>query len=202
MEEPKGSPKNWPPLGLPAGSVRALLTLTILAVVVTTYVRDRELDVLWVETLLIALAHYFTTRRFVALPPEAMRRLQEEGVIEDERHPLYLPRGSIRTIILATFAGLAYYLSREGRLHEPRVVTLLGIVSAYVLGAIVRGVTGWFQRRRTSRPSRFWADARAMIALGALALAAIPVFFDEAQLFSPELHKIALAIALFYFGSR
>jgi hypothetical protein len=34
MQEFEGSPKTWPPLGLPTGSVRALLTLIIVAVVV------------------------------------------------------------------------------------------------------------------------------------------------------------------------
>ena len=36
MNELESSPKTWPPLGLPTGSVRALLTLIVVAVVVTT----------------------------------------------------------------------------------------------------------------------------------------------------------------------
>lgn len=207
MEEPQGSPKSWPPLGLPAGSIRALLTLLILGVVVSALLRGHDLDVLWIETLLIALAHYFTTRRFVALPPEALKRLQDEGVIEDERNPLYLPRHSIRTIILLTFAGLAYFLYQKGRLFEPRAISLLSIVGAYLLGAMVRGVTGWFNRRRTGRPSRFWKDARAVIVLLALTAAALPEFLEVDRSFAPtirdvEFHKVALALVLFYFGSR
>ena len=33
MNEFEGSPKTWPPLGMPTGSVRALLTLIMVAVV-------------------------------------------------------------------------------------------------------------------------------------------------------------------------
>ena len=68
-----GSPKTWPPLGLPTGSVRALLTLIVVAVVVTKMVFHRPPDSIWIETLLIALAHYFTSRRFVSLSPEIMQ---------------------------------------------------------------------------------------------------------------------------------
>jgi hypothetical protein len=67
-----------PPLGLPSGSVRALLTLLIVAVVVVQVVRGREVEPLWTETLMIALAHYFTSRRFINLAPDVMRRLEAE----------------------------------------------------------------------------------------------------------------------------
>lgn len=61
MNEFEHSPKTWPPLGLPTGSVRALLTLIVLAVVVTRTVLRRSPDPLWIETLLIALC--ITSRR-------------------------------------------------------------------------------------------------------------------------------------------
>ena len=80
--EPEGSPKYWPPLGLPVGSVRAILTLFVVAIVTASVARGHDLDLIWTETLLIALAHYFTSRRFVSLPPEVLKRIQEEGLIE------------------------------------------------------------------------------------------------------------------------
>ena len=202
MIEPEGSPKDWPPLGLPAGSVRALLTLTIMAVVVSSLAQKRELDILWIETLLIALAHYFTSRRFVGLPPAVVKRLEQEGVIDKEKNPLFLPRHTIRTLILAAFAGLAVYLYREQRLSEPRVLSLLGIVAAYVLGTLVRGICGWIGRWRSGRPSRFWGDAEAVIVLSTLALVAIPELLNSTKLLPPEVHKVALGLVLFYFGSR
>jgi hypothetical protein len=202
MLEPEGSPKDWPPLGLPVGSVRALLTLAIVAVVVSNLAQKREPDPLWIETLLIALAHYFTSRRFVALPPGVVKRLEQEGVIDKEQHPLFLPRHTIRTLILAAFAGLAVYLYREHRLFEPQALTLLLIVAAYVLGALVRGISGWIGRWRTRRPSRFWGDAKAVIVLLAIALVAFAEFLNFADQLPPEAHKVALGLVLFYFGSR
>ena len=107
--------RNRPPLGLPNGSVRALLTLLVVAVVIVEVIRRHEVEPLWTETLMIVLAHYFSSRRFITLSPELVRRLEGEGKIEVESNPLYLPRHSIRAIIVLAFVGLAIYLYRE---HE------------------------------------------------------------------------------------
>lgn len=202
MAENAGSPKQWPPLGLPVGSVRALLTMIIVGVVILDLVRGRDPDVLWIETLLIAMAHYFTSRRFVSLPPDVVHRLEQEGVLEEERQPLFLPRHTIRTLIVAAFAGVAFYLYREGRLLEPRSISLLGIVFAYLFGTFVRGIKTWLSRKRSGPPSRFWGDAQALIVLASLAIIAVPEMLGQPELLPPEAHKVALGLVLFYFGSR
>ena len=202
MKEFEGSPKTWPPLGLPTGSVRALLTLIIVAVVVTKLALARELDALWIETLLIALAHYFTSRRFVSLSPEVLQRLEQEGVIEKERHPLYLPRNSIRTIIVGSFIGLGIYLFREQRLFETKTIALLSMVFAYLLGGLVRGLSHWWTRRRTQPVSGTWGDLKALLVLGSLVVAGgLELFVPDLQL-PPSVHHVALGLTLFYFGSR
>jgi hypothetical protein len=197
------SPRNWPPLGLPAGSVRALLTMLIVAVVVTATVRHQKLDVLWTEVLLIALAHYFTSRRFVSLPPDVLKRLQTEGVIKNEKQPLFLPKHSIRLLLTGSFAGLAYYLYDEGRLFDPDSMALIGIVAAYILGHLVRGVANWFKSNdKDAQPSRLWQDGRAIIVLLSIAVASFAPLSNQPDLIPEQLHRIALALVLFYFGSR
>ncbi len=199
----EGSPKLWPPLGLPVGSVRALLTLIVMAVVVSKLCRNLPLDSLWIQTLLIALAHYFTSRRFVSLPPDVVARLEQEGVIERERHPLFLPKNSIRTLIVLAFAGMGVYLYQTGQLHSNiPAVSLIGIVFAYLLGAIARTIGGWFNRYRANPPSGTWGDIKAMTVLIVLALAAIPEFLDLPFGLPPIFHQIALGMMLFYYGSR
>src|SRR5438105_1135441 len=94
------------PLGLPSGSVRALLTMIVVAVTCSDILNGRKIDPIWAETLMVALAHYFTSRRFVQLSPEVLRRFEAEGVITKEPLPLYLPRGTIRLMILAAFTGV------------------------------------------------------------------------------------------------
>lgn len=208
MNEFEKSPKTWPPLGLPTGSVRALLTLIVVGVVVTRLALDRPLDALWVETLLIALAHYFTSRRFVSLSPSVLQRLEQEGVIANERHPLYLPKNSIRTIIIGAFVGLGIYLFRgegnwyERRLFQPQALALLSMVFAYLLGAVVGTISGWFKKRRAQPITGVWGDIKALIVLGAILVAAVPELFDVGMQLPPLVDRIALGLTLFYFGSR
>ena len=197
-----GSPKTWPPLGLPTGSVRALLTLIVVAVVVTKMVFHRTLDFIWIETLLIALAHYFTSRRFVTLSPEVLRRLEDDGAIDRERHPLYLPKNTIRFLIIAAFVGLGVHLYREGRLFEEQTIALLSMVFAYLLGAIVGGISNWFSRRRSQPASGTWGDLKALVVLAAILLIAIVELLDQGPMLHPLVERIALGLTLFYFGSR
>jgi hypothetical protein len=171
--------------------VRALLTLLIVAVVVVQAVRGQEIDLLWAETLMIALAHYFTTRRFLSLPPEIIRRLAAEGHVETEASPLFLPRYSIRIILLAAFGGLAFYLYRRNQLLDSPALPILGVVAAYVLG-IVAGL----------RRIRLFEDAKAAVVLLALLATALPYFLNRPDLVPDQLRYVALGLVLFYFGSR
>ena len=201
-QEFAGSPKTWPPLGLPTGSVRALLTLIVVAVVVTKMVFNHFPNSIWIETLLIALAHYFTSRRFVSLSPEVMRRLEDDGAIDRERHPLYLPKNTIRFAIIAAFVGLGIHLYREGRLLDEKTIALLSMVFAYLLGAIVGGISNWFSRRRSQPASGTWGDIKALIVLAAMLLVAIVELLDQGAMLHPLVERIALGLTLFYFGSR
>jgi hypothetical protein len=204
MADYDGSPLTYPPLGLPTGSVRALLTLTCVAVVVVNTARGKPMDLFWVEALLISMAHYFTSRRFVTLPPDLIRKLENDGVLERESQPLFLPRGSIRTLIMAAFVGLAVYLYRNQpeRLKSADVITLLALVSAYFIGAIVRGIAGFLNRWRSKPPSRWWADGRALVVLAVMAVVAIPEFAGAGNTWPDTVRHVALAVMLFYFGSR
>lgn len=200
--EPEGSPKYWPPLGLPVGSVRAILTLSVVVIVISSVAREHDLDLVWTETLLIALAHYFTSRRFVSLPPEVLARIQQEGILEKDGNPLYLPRRSIRLLIIGSFVALGVYLFRENRLWEPQAVSLLGIVAAYTLGAMIRNIGSWFGSRTGRRASAGWGDLKAIVVLLAMAVAGIPELISMPDLLPSMTHKIALGLMLFYFGSR
>ena len=180
-----------PALGLPSGSIRALLTLLIVTVVIVQLGRGREVELLWTETLMIALAHYFTSRRFIKLPPEVIRRLTEEGRIEAETRPLYLPQYTIRAILVLAFAGLAVHLYRQHQLFESQALSILGVVFAYLLGIVAR-----------IRSVRGWEDVKATIVLLVLSATASAYLADRADLVPHQLRDITLGLVLFYFGSR
>jgi hypothetical protein len=204
MSELDASPKHWPPLGLPVGSVRALLTLFVVAVVVVNVSKNRTLDLFWTETLLIALAHYFTARRFVSLPPSLMKRFQDEGLIEKDTNPLWLPRHCIRFIILAAFGWLTWNLHTQGRLKvdETQAVSMLLIVAAYVAGSTIRAIGSWVGNKTKSPPSSAWGDFKAIVVLLAMGIAGFPELFGMPEFFPDYAHRIALGLMLFYIGSR
>ena len=182
---------DWPPLGLPRGSIRALLTLLIVAIVIVQVVRGQEVELLWAGTLMIALAHYFTSRRSINLPPDVIRRLAAEGHVETEANPLFLPRYSIRVILVLAFVGLAVYLYQQNRLFEPQALSVLGVVFAYFLGVVLR-----FGRFRV------WEDLKAIVVLLVLLYTAGAYLANRPDLVPYQLRDITLGLVLFYFGSR
>jgi len=191
-----------PPLGLPTGSIRALLTLLILAVVAHQIVLGRTVAVIWTETLVIALAYYFTYRRFVSLPRDVIVRLEHEGTLPKEPNPLWLPRHSIRFLIILAIAELGAYLYREQRLLEPQVITIFGTVLSYLLGVFISSVTSWWTKGRKTLATHLWEDIKAVAVILVLAATAGLYFLGEADLVPSWLQTATVGLVLFYFGSR
>ncbi|MBS0260499.1 MAG: hypothetical protein JSS02_00975 [Planctomycetes bacterium] len=191
-----------PPLGLPTGSIRALLTLLILAIVVHEVVLQRPVTVIWNETLVIALAYYFSYRRFVALPAEVITRLEADGTLPRERNPLFLPRLSVRFVILLVIGGLAAYLYREQRLFEPQVVTMFGTMLCYLVGVLVRGVTAWWTKGEKSLATHVWEDLKAVAVVLTVAATACLYFLTGPEMVPHWLETATVGLVLFYFGSR
>lgn len=190
------------PLGLPSGSVRALLTMIVVAVTCSDILNDRKIDPVWAQTLMIALAHYFTSRRFIQLPPELLRRFESEGVIPKEPLPLYLPRGTIRLAILAAFVGVFAFQFQKGTLFQPDTFAIFITLLAYFLGALLRGVLNWWYRGKPGESSRWWADTRAIAVLVALIVTSLLQIIGQQHLAPHWLETITMAMVLFYFGSR
>ena len=203
--KPTQSVKKRPPLGMPPGSVRALLCLMIVAFLVIQTARGVRVDVVWSEALMIMLAHYFTTRRFVPLSNELRSKLEATGEIEPDESPLYLPKHSVRILLIGAFGGLAWYLYDHGRLFEPQSLSLLVSVGAYLLGITVRGMLGWWSQHTGVTAPAWWVDMKAIGTL-LIVLAAILLQLagaKEMQGFdASRLQDFSLGLVLYYFGSR
>lgn len=195
-------PTRRPPLGLPAGSVRALLTLAVTGVVISDLVKGNEMQLLWTEAMMMSLAHYFASRRMVELPRELIAKLTAAGQVPSESHPLFLPRHSIRLIILAMFIGVGVYLYRQERLSESAVINTLTMVGAYLGGVVARGVFGFLTRNRFSLIKQTWEDGRAIVTLGCTAVLAGMHLAGKTDWISTEFNLITLGLIMFYFGSR
>jgi hypothetical protein len=196
------TPASRPPLGIPTGSVRALLTILIVTVVICQVVTGKGVEPLWAETLMIALAHYFTSRRFINLSPAVIQRLEEEGYVETEAHPLYLPRHSVRILLTIAFIVLTIYLYRMDHLFEPKSLSILGAFFAYLLGIVVRGILHWWTKGKPSKGIRGWEDVKAGVVLLVLGSTAGAYLWDRSDLAPSWLQNAALGLVLFYFGSR
>ena len=158
--------RNTGALGLPSGSIRAILTLMTVGFITLQTARGERVGLLWFESLMIVLAHYFASRRLVQLPRELRERLIAEGVLEAEPNPLYLPRHSLRLIIVGAFVALAVYLFRNGRILDPVAVPIFIAVGSYFLGIAFHAFTAWRRKGRGKGEATRFDDVRAAGKIG------------------------------------
>ena len=200
-------------LGLPAGSVRALLALSVLALLWLLALqpligRERSVSEFQLPTvfmdlqilMVLILAHFFSAHgHSIRAHPE-------------QKSPLGLPRGSVRFLLLAGYLGLAVYLYRtQPKFEYPptsAVILLLvltsGFFSGHVLTGAVRWLAGgilpyWFQDVQA------WVALLAMLSMGVLLI--ILLFINPSlslgrEISVPFLEAILAALVGFYFGSR
>jgi hypothetical protein len=210
---PAPPPVDWRKLhafGLPAGSIRALLALLIFGTLWGHLILrpDREVPESLRDLLFIILGHYFAVRNRsdVGEPPGPP--------------PLYLPKGTVRLLVVGGFAAVAIVLFRQGRLasvrENPGVLTLL-LVFGFLLGVVLQKVGSWLSGSKGHLP-RGLEDFRALVSLVASVLLVVIVWDQVAPFlpanardvfhlldfglgrYGPE-HVLA-AVVGFYFGSR
>ncbi len=204
------SPPHRHSLGLPAGSVRALLALCVLGLLwlLVLYplpeVGGKKVGLVYCYLqilMLLVLAHFFTAHGHTIRPhPTA-------------RSPLGLPRGSVRFLLIAGYVGLAYYLWRtEPRFQYPKVGDIMLLVAllltAYFVGHLltvfVRFLSGgrlpfWFQDVQA------WIALLAMLVMGGLIVVELivkPSLADTQQAEWPALDPVLASLVGFYFGAR
>jgi hypothetical protein len=166
---------------------------------------DQEVPEYLNDLLFIILGHYFAVRG------------RQEPAREVGPAPLFLPRGSVRIMLVVGFIATAVLLHRQGRLlaigQNPAVVTLF-LVFGFLLGVLTHQL--WLRLAGRDRPlPRRLEDLRALLSLTA-AVFLVLLVWDQ---FRPPteqwglsqinvgLGKIGLshlstAIVGFYFGSR
>ena len=199
---------NWRALhafGWPAGSVRALLALMVFGTIWAVLVLrpEQEVPEYLRDLMFIVMGHYFAARR------------QMDAADEPGPPPLFLPRGSVRLILVLGFVVSAVLLYRAGHLTHlqtrPGVITLL-LAAGFLAGVVLRSIGGWLSRG--GRTPRVLEDLRAMISLlAAVVLAALVC--DRYFPFLPQgVHDVRIglgkigppqilsAVVGFYFGSR
>jgi hypothetical protein len=206
-------PPRRHPLGLPAGSVRAILALSVLGLLWLLALRPltgqgQALGEIQLPTafmnlqilMVLILAHFFAAHGNTIRSHAA------------QRSPLGLPRGSVRFLLLAGYLGLAVFLYRtQPKFEYPStssLIPLLVLVSGFFLGHILTGAVRWMSGG--SLPYWFedieaWIALLATLAMGVLLI--ILMFINPSlslpqQISPPLLEAILAALVGFYFGAR
>ena len=145
-------------LGLPAGSVRALLAVVVFATVwgMLCLKPSQEVPDYLSDLMFVIMGHYFATRRrntLIAAPDD-----------EAGPPPLFLPRGSIRLFLALGSAAVAVLLYQRGafqRINSNPGVTTLLLVGGFLIGVFLNSVIGWW-RTRVKRGHRAIEDFQAL----------------------------------------
>lgn len=200
-------------LGLPAGSIRALLALSVLGLLWLLALQPwpgqpgaayeiklpsafMDLQILMV----LILAHFFAAHGHTI-------RTGGAG-----RSPLGLPRGSVRFLLLAGYLALAAFLYYKQPTFEypstSAIILLLVLASGFFLGHVLTGAVRtlwggvlpyWFQDVQA------WV---ALLAIGSMGVLLVIMLFinpslpQEVQVSPQWVEAILAALVGFYFGAR
>ena len=204
MQDARAAPAARPPrpLGLPPGSVRAAVALTIIGVFSLITLRGMHAGLLLSEAMLIVLAHYFASRQLVTVPKELRAQLQRDGLVQEEPNPLWLPRNSVRILILIAILGTTGVLLTRGQLFQGGVFDNLILVLSYLVGVMVQFVRQRRGPRTPSRWGRVWIHLKALLVLAACALILLFGLTGTLADLPDWVEQLLLGWVLFYFGSR
>ncbi|HKZ64436.1 MAG TPA: hypothetical protein VJ400_08335 [Thermoplasmata archaeon] len=188
-----------PPLGLPTGSVRAVLALILCATMWYLVYRGEVVPELLASAVLLVVAFYFGVRS-TASPLPAVAPGQAPGVPQ----PLYLPRGAVRTILLIGFLAIIVYLWIGARAIPPEFLLILQVLASYLVGFTVSvAVNRRIQKGLGPMRGVAWVrNLLAIIALAVTGIVCISILFGFPEFVPADAEKALTWVVAFYFGSR
>ncbi|MFX0039531.1 MAG: hypothetical protein ACFFCY_09260 [Promethearchaeota archaeon] len=144
------------PLGMPRGTVRALLAIMLVAFPFWNIIRGKEIPSLIVNIIFIVVAFYFEARRS---EHERLKQIINEvknpdTVFEDlrkEKKPLYLPKYSVRflLVLMLLIVQIMIILQPTFSFQVTNTLTdLLLIIVLFIIGASFRSI---FQSREKKK---------------------------------------------------
>jgi hypothetical protein len=198
------------PLGLPKGSIRALIALAIFGSLLATLVfritvPEDSFWFLWMLNYAI-LAYYFAIRQNVPCPPLSALNVTVDTKSVDVPKPLGLPRGSVRWIILLAFflsCGILIYrwFTQREPFWEDRAFFPMLSLCGFFVGRLLE----YIYRKRKGPLSpilRTFQNIKSAFAL-VCALSIILIIPLEIPVpASPQVVRFSILFIFFYFGSR
>jgi len=127
-----------PPLGLPKGSVRAILTLSVGFTTIFMILFAPEIPTSLGNVFIVSITFYFSTRASVYLISDELKEQLKET--DKGPPPLYLPPFSVRIIlsmIVLTAIGLIILNNQEIPIF---MITVFVTIIGYVLGILAKNI--------------------------------------------------------------
>lgn len=195
-------------LGLPAGSVRALLAFLVLAVLwlLALYgLTDKgEIPLAFIYlqyVMILILAHFFAAHGSTI------------GRHVSPHSPLWLPAGTVRFLLLAGYVGLIVWLVYNQRQFEPvpeghlvlPLVLIAGFFVGYVITKVVLALSGTGQLPFWFQDVQAWFALLASIGLTVIVilhLFILPTIEQSLHFSTTTFETIVAAVVGFYFGAR
>ena len=183
-----------PPLGLPKGSIRALIALAMGGTCAALVLGGQDVPTALGSLLLTIIGFYFGFRTSVASLSD---RVYDPAATREQ--PLFLPPGIVRTLLVLSLVGAGVLLHHRGRLlsvvtHLELFVILAGLVVGYYAGRVFR--TGSAAARSAI------SHVKALLGLG-MAAGLVWLFLTGKYQDLPDYAVMLLCATIsFYFGSR
>lgn len=190
------------PLGLPHGSVRAIIALVIVTVACHEMLSGATPTLLLAETLMIVLTHYFTVRQQVCTDTNINKVGSGVATPTDEAHPLWLPRGSIRILIVLAFIITLVMLMSQKRLFDSNVLILLVPFASYLLGFLFRSRKSVDPSSKPSWWKRAYVHILAILAILVSMALLLMAIYNILPIVPDWISSALLSALLYYFGTR
>ena len=186
------------PLGLPRGSVRALIMLLLSISTWFLIIEGRPVPEYLLNLLLIVVGYYFAIRTtFLGVSSLDSGKLGPR--IEIEQEPLYLPRGYIRVFIALGFAACALYLAADRSFQDMGYKEFFFILLGLMLGFVI-------QKATVDHREKSWylklGHLKAFIVLSMTTALFLLIISDSLGEVDVWVIRLIIAFIGFYFTSR
>ena len=146
------------PLGMPRGTVRALITLLIVSFPFTYLLTGAEIPGLIVNAIFIVVAFYFETRRGIKDKIQDIEEIkypeETESKYKIDKLPLYLPKYSVRimlVVMLILIVIINYFYSQVTFEITNTLFDLLIIVVLFMVGAFFRAIKNSKEKQKLKK---------------------------------------------------
>jgi hypothetical protein len=184
------------PLGLPRGSIRALIALLLSATAWLLIFQSRALPLDLFTLILTIIGYYFGYR--TKAKDAGDRYLDPESVSE---RPLYLPSGTIRFIIIMGFGLAAFVLARRHGFALRQNVQFFLILAGLVAGHLFARVMVRIETTGLQAVIRHVKGVVGLLATLTL-VALFALGFDQHESVPPLAVTLLGSVVSFYFGAR